>query len=178
MTKALSLLTFRAWFKPKDTAPQLIQRFDFKTLAVLYAAFSAMNIVATQSPISVPIYVSILGYLLAPVVFVLIAKWVTKKSWLALLEIGLLGAIVITPLSLLSNLPIVSPAPDGSNLALLSILGLLVYLPLNIWIIAIQLRLYSTMLGTRKRTVFAIVIAAAAILIGINLLLFQLTPQV
>ena len=170
MTDALSLLTVRAWFKPKDTAPQLIQRFDLKTLTIL----SAVNIVVTQSSTSVPIYVSVTGHLLAPIAFVLVAKWVDEKSWLALLEIGLLGAVVITPLSLLSNLPIVSPAPDGSNLALLFVLGLL-YLPLNIWIVVIQLQLYSTVLNIRKRTVFVIVVAAAAIIIGINLLLLQLT---
>ena len=174
MTDALSLLTVRTWFKPKDTAPQLIQRFDLKTLTILYIVLSAVNVVVTQSAASVPIYVSVTGHLLAPIAFVLIAKWVIKKSWLALLEIGFLGAIVITPLSLLSNFPIASPAPDGSNLVLLSILGLL-YLPLNVWIIVIQLQLYSTMLNIRKHTVFVILIAVAATIIGINLLLLQLT---
>ena len=175
MTDALSLLTIRAWFKPKDTAPQLIQRFDLKTLTFLYIILSAVNVGVTQSSTSVPTYVSVTGHLLAPIAFVLVAKWIIKKSWLALLEIGFLGAIVITPLSLLSNFPIVSPAPDGSNLALLSVLGILLYLPLNTWIIVIQLQLYSTMLNIRKRTVFLIVIAAAAIVIGINLPLLQLT---
>ena len=121
-----------------------------------------------------PVYSSLLGYLLAPTIFILLAKWATKLPWITLTKIVLLGFVVTMPLSLLSSVSIVPYTPDESNLVFYALLGFL-YAALTVWIIIIQLRLYSEMLDIRKRTVFAIVMGGGAIVLGVSLLLFQFT---
>ena len=180
MTNALSLPTFRTWFKPKDTASKLVQHFDLNTTVILFVVLACLSIVVAKIQADSPLYLSLISYLLAPTVFILLTKWATRLSWITLLKIALLGLTVTIPLHLLSSISIgfIATYKSGeSNLILFSFLALLYFL-LPIWSFTIQLRLYSKMLDVRKRTVFAISIAAVTITISIILLLFQLTPQV
>lgn len=173
MLDSLSTLTIRAWLKPRETAPQLVQRFDLNTVAALYIILACVTTFALLPQTRTPLYLVFVGHLLAPAVFVLLAKWATKLPWIKLLKIALLGFVVTMPLSLLSNFSIVSPSPDGSNFVLLSILGIF-YAFLTIWILVIQLRLYSEMLSIRKRTVFVIIMIPGLAILTINLLLLQM----
>lgn len=180
MTNALSLLTFRAWLKPGDTAPQLVQCFNLNIVVVFYTIYTCITIAIAWIQADAPPHFSLFSYVFAPTMFVLLARWAIKLPWLVLLKIVLLGLIVTIPLNFLPGITItfISTYESGeSSLVLFSILALLYFL-LPIWTFTIQLRLYSKMLRIRKRIASVIIVATVATTTGVNLFLFQLMSQV
>ena len=173
MLDALSLLTVRAWFNPRRSADQLVRRFDLKTVLALYTLFACVTALVSQLQLGTSYLLVLLGYLLAPVSFLLLTRWVAGTDWATLAKVTLLGFVVTAPLSLLSSISVSPPVSDEpGRLALLSVLGFF-YLCLTVWIVVIQLRLYGTLLGLRKRTVFAVLMTTGLVILIVNLLLLR-----
>lgn len=168
MSNILSLLTYRAWLKPREVAPQLATHLNFGTVATLYLVIISVSAFISQQQASTPFHIALGNHILYVIIFIILARWPTQMTWAALLKVALLGSSVMTPLNLLPSIIVESFSVDESeNLGFLTVMVLLLS-TLLIWMLTVRVRLYSTLLALRKRTVFTIVALAFLITLGIN----------